>query len=289
MSRKAKWIASENIGKTFGRWLVLKDAGRGRIENEKAQSVLVLCICTCGSKIEKIRSLPGIAMHGGSCGCLKKESAAKTLRKNSVLYKEKLRNAWAPIEDYIGMTYNKLTIVNIDTLSNIPHESIAECLCECGNKKLAKIKSLKSGSIKSCGCGRFRKRNQEEIKEMMSDMRMICKTEEDRALFNDYSRWKAEVIKHHAVEISFNDWKEIVRSPCYYTGILPDQRLKIKKTINIFVHGVDRIDSSKGYIKDNCVPCQAKINRMKSAQDVESFIILCNQVANKHYRDIKSR
>lgn len=61
----------------------------------------------------------------------------------------------------------------------------------------------------------------------------------------------------------------------YYTGLIPD---------NYEEYSIDRIDSSKGYIKDNVVITTNKINLMKSDMSIEEFknqiISLYNNISN---------
>ena len=41
-------------------------------------------------------------------------------------------------------------------------------------------------------------------------------------------------------------------------------------------HGIDRVDSNKGYNTDNCVPCCKYCNRMKNRHSVTTFVRHCN-------------
>ncbi len=45
--------------------------------------------------------------------------------------------------------------------------------------------------------------------------------------------------------------------------------------------GIDRIDSSKGYTLDNCVPCCFTCNQMKSDYDFNEFINHINRISAK--------
>jgi hypothetical protein len=49
-------------------------------------------------------------------------------------------------------------------------------------------------------------------------------------------------------------------------------------------NGIDRLDSTKGYTADNCVPCAGNINIAKQSLSVEEFVEMCHQVAEKHPR-----
>ena len=46
------------------------------------------------------------------------------------------------------------------------------------------------------------------------------------------------------------------------------------------VNGIDRIDSSKGYSLDNCVPCCPLCNRLKSDLDKNMFLEHISKIHN---------
>lgn len=48
-------------------------------------------------------------------------------------------------------------------------------------------------------------------------------------------------------------------------------------------NGVDRRDSSRGYVAGNCVPCCAECNQMKGAVDAQRFWATCRRIAH-HWR-----
>jgi len=55
---------------------------------------------------------------------------------------------------------------------------------------------------------------------------------------------------------------------------------------NLIYNGVDRIDSTKGYIKDNLVPCCEICNKAKSNLDIEIFLNWVNRI-KKHESKFK--
>jgi hypothetical protein len=71
--------------------------------------------------------------------------------------------------------------------------------------------------------------------------------------------WRYSVGKRNAAQrdrkytISFGDYVQLIKNPCAYCG-------KIVET----GHGLDRVDSSKGYELNNVVPCCGACNRHKS-------------------------
>lgn len=59
----------------------------------------------------------------------------------------------------------------------------------------------------------------------------------------------------------------IIHQPCVYCGAEK-------------ANGIDRVDSSKGYIQDNVVPCCSICNWMKNALSVEDFYSHIDKVYN---------
>ena len=75
---------------------------------------------------------------------------------------------------------------------------------------------------------------------------------------------KSENAKSRGIDfdLTFSEYKRIVmRKNCYYTGIkLTNHNPVLPTHITI-----DRIDSTKGYTKDNCVGCANGVNAIKNA------------------------
>lgn len=87
------------------------------------------CECTCGNTID----LPGTYIGKGwkSCGCLQKESRTKLIP--------------------VGKRFGRLTIIGVHDI--VPGRGYRyNCLCDCGNKIIARGDMLKCGDVKSCGC-----------------------------------------------------------------------------------------------------------------------------------------
>ena len=70
-----------------------------------------------------------------------------------------------------------------------------------------------------------------------------------------------------------NDITEVmVKSQCFYCNI----------NVSDGLHGIDRMDNTKGYCQDNCVPCCKKCNFMKKALDAHTFISRCQHISKIH-------
>lgn len=77
------------------------------------------------------------------------------------------------------------------------------------------------------------------------------------------------------IRFDFDDFSKLVTSSCYYCNHKSDL-----ETI-----GIDRVDNSKGYILENCVPCCWNCNRIKHVYHQEFFIEKCKiMIKNKEPR-----
>ena len=145
------------------------------------------------------------------------------------------------------------------------------CKCICGKEKIFRYDSFvcknELDRAKSCGCKHIYRNN-----------------------LNAQKRRKPESVYRHIYEqchtssktrgINFNLTKkehfEIITKDCYYCGTPPEVRQPTRgKDRYVGVpapyNGVDRVDSSIGYVRANCVPCCSKCNYMKHELSVSSF------------------
>ena len=78
---------------------------------------------------------------------------------------------------------------------------------------------------------------------------------------NQYARYveTARKRKDNSFGLNFIEFLEIIKMPCVYCGF------------NDGIVGLDRVDSKKGYMKDNIVPCCKVCNYMKLDHPVEEW------------------
>ena len=118
------------IGQTFGQLKVIQET-----EERKNNSVVWLCQCNCGNIIKlstkELRS-DGI-IQCKNCG-----SQRDHIKKIT--------------ENYIGVKFNKLTVVEKTDQKQKDGKILYKCICDCGQEVLANITDLKRGHKKSCGC-----------------------------------------------------------------------------------------------------------------------------------------
>jgi hypothetical protein len=77
------------------------------------------------------------------------------------------------------------------------------------------------------------------------------------------------VLKQLLFEITKEEFVEIVKFPCNYCGIIQEKGF----------NGIDRLDSTIGYLPANCVSCCAMCNYMKKSLDKEIFVQCVEHIA----------
>ena len=150
------------------------------------------------------------------------------------------------------------------------------CRCDCGNEKVVVADNLSSGKSKSCGCLRL------EFLAKKGNQYGLYEDRELALLKIQYSHTKRRNKKMGSVDIiDFISFAELSKSPCKYCGLehskeIEDRLNESKKSKRLSDHilkcnGVDRVDSSKGYTKENSVPCCKYCNFAKHTMSETAF------------------
>lgn len=147
MGRKAVDIT----GQRFGHLTVIKKSEK----KTKDQKAWWVCRCDCGNE----NVVRGECLRLGrtkSCGC----------------------NEFRPM-DLTGHKYGYLTV--IERAGRTSDGRIAwKCVCDCGNETIVNSNNLRSGNVKSCGCGNFRKGEEKidkRIQHIWAGMHSRCYNE----------------------------------------------------------------------------------------------------------------
>lgn len=116
-------------GERFGRLTVIALVCKHR-ENG-APATIWKCKCDCGNIVD-VRA--GNLRSGGtkSCGCISKETAAKTAK------------------NLLGQKFGRLTVVARNGSKG--NRALWDCICECGNKITVSGNKLLTKNTLSCGC-----------------------------------------------------------------------------------------------------------------------------------------
>ena len=72
--------------------------------------------------------------------------------------------------------------------------------------------------------------------------------------------------KNSQFALSFEDFRETINLPCIYCGF------------NEGIVGIDRIDSSVGYLIDNIVPCCKVCNYMKLDHSIDGWFTYMSEI-----------
>lgn len=165
-----------------------------------------------------------------------------------------------------GKKIGKLTIINFSHhYRNAAHRLIIywNVICDCGVKKKVSSQSLNNGMAKSCGC--YRKES----------AIMKRKKPDEIVYFNKKYNGYVGNAKSKKIEFKLTkeEFREITEKNCTYCGELPTSPSTKKRGCGNYVgNGIDRINSSDGYIKSNCTPCCSKCNYMKNNLLLDSFL-----------------
>lgn len=108
---------------------MLEFAGR-----DKKRNALWKCKCDCGSEIV----VQQYRLKDGSCWHCKNCKASSSTRKEYI--------------DLIGSRVGKLLI--LERGQELGGHPAMRCMCDCGREKLIAVSSIRSGRVKSCGCGK---------------------------------------------------------------------------------------------------------------------------------------
>jgi len=146
-------------------------------------------------------------------------------------------------------------------------ENLNLCL-GCG-KVLEKLTDGIRGSVQRCTECYNKQRKIEEGRERNRNY-----LEEKKANLDNYLVSYIQCAKSRNIgfELSKVEFEEIVLMACYYCGSFNEKQ----------VVGVDRLNSSKNYTLDNCVPCCKICNFMKGSLSKNIFITQIHKIAIEH-------
>ncbi len=230
------------IGKKYNHLTII--SYKDTLNNKK----IYTCQCVCGKIIDAyIKYVKDGSKK--SCGCQKLKPQFK---------------------DLTNQVFGKLKVIKKDNCKSTHTKWI--CKCECGLEKSILGTSLSAGKTKSCGCIQ---------KSIVSKLKSTKKFEEIPLTYirNIKSGAKKRNLNVH---ITIEDiWKIYLNQnkKCYFTGLpigFCDIRYKSGHISNSA--SLDRIDSSKDYMIDNCCLVYKDINFMKQNFPVDKFLNYCKLI-----------
>lgn len=149
--------------------------------------------------------------------------------------------------EWSGKVFGRLTVISEASGKKI------NCRCQCG--KLVQIykQHARSGNTVSCGC-------------YISEYLKLTNNGLDANINRVINRYQNKA-KKRGFEWSLTDQEahDLMTNDCVYCGSSPQQiahGFKNKDFITLY-NGIDRVDSTIGYIMSNCVSCCGQCNIMK--------------------------
>ena len=109
---------------------------------------------------------------------------------------------------------------------------------------------------------------------------LMAKQSDDsrRLWFKEHAYKRRAKRKGILFNLTDKEFLSLVTSPCYYCGFYGETRSI--RTFQIEMLTIDRLDSDKGYVFDNCVPACKQCNTIKMDYSVEDFKIKIKQIYN---------
>lgn len=167
---------------------------------------------------------------------------------------------------------------------------VARCIC--GVEKTVQLGNIKSGSSKRCDkCGYEARAKKNRLKGDQSGL--VNK----RCAFG---RYKQGAVKRGLnFSITLDEFLDLASKNCYYCDSEPSNCYNLThskgprkgkpRAGKPFIHnGIDRLDSDKGYDRNNCVPCCKKCNIAKSSMGELEFYDWIGRVFNHCKQRIKN-
>jgi hypothetical protein len=159
--------------------------------------------------------------------------------------------------------------------NNVIHSALASntntvhqvcCNCHEDFEKYLTRYNKESKLCKSCN------QKQQLLDDKRQNRKRNYKNENLKNLNRYYKQYiKSAIGRNYIIELQFEDFQELVKQKCHYCDYIKNGE----------ANGVDRVDNSKGYTKENCVACCEICNRIKHVYHPQFFIEKC-QILSKH-------
>ena len=274
------------LNKKFGSWTVIYEAEPYRNKTNTYTRRRWHCKCKCGNEEDIIEQN---LISGKSVQC-------KQCRWNN--RKENIE---------IGKIYGNLKVLKLDKEYRNRNDLLDSqkkwlCECQCNNKTIRSYYGnylLNSNAPRRCG-----KIGCDETKNVIKDGKLIKTTcskcnklkpieefrkgehvclecnpyktfmnDKEKDLNKRYLTYQTRAKKKKInFELTKEEFDNITNQPCLYCGEYTEGKENV---------GIDRIDSNKGYIKGNCVPCCVNCNLGKYTSNVSVWLKRMRKISER--------
>jgi hypothetical protein len=176
----------------------------------------------------------------------------------------------------VGQKFGKLTVIEPVLQSDKWQRYFFKCLCDCGRETRVSGTALKRLKTVSCGCALTEHLRQLNLSKRLPDFKGA-----KRRLFLRYAAGAR--MRGISFDLSFEDFVEVVQKACRYCGrsCVSSQSAYTKRSAERFAYtGIDRLNNSIGYSKENSVSCCAICNKSKGTMSEIDFLNWINLVHN---------
>jgi hypothetical protein len=158
----------------------------------------------------------------------------------------------------VGDVIGKLTIIKYLGLDK--HRSrLWECLCKCGKIVNRTSYNITKRKIPSCGVSEACKNHyQGDLKEATATV-----------VLHNYKQGCKKTGR--SFNLSKQDFLDLIFNNCHYCRSPPFSRFYKKKGTYVAYNGLDRVENTEGYRRDNVVPCCFICNRAKGSFTQEQW------------------
>jgi hypothetical protein len=180
----------------------------------------------------------------------------------------------AKLRDLTGETFGKLTVLHqvAKRLYGKTTKRMWACKCECGNTLDVNTGALTTGNTKSCGCFH----NSLSAKNSKNSRYKLAKPDAGYvSVMNSYKQ--NAVSRNQTFELTFDQFKSLITSNCFYCGNEPSNVYK-RAYYDIKYNGVDRVDNNIGYTLSNTVTCCKICNIAKNNNTYDDFLQWANRL-----------
>lgn len=177
--------------------------------------------------------------------------------------------------DLIGQRFGRGTV--IAKIGNDKNGcTIWELICDCGNHFTAITGNLNYRHVKSCGCYNYESRLP-GIKAAAEKISLPYGEASFRELYRSYKAGAKN--RKLQFEIEPEIFRNFTKQPCSYCGQLPSTVFSANRFSGEYIYnGIDRIDSTKGYVIGNLCTCCKTCNFAKRNMTKSDFLCWVERV-----------
>jgi hypothetical protein len=189
----------------------------------------------------------------------------------------------------IGSRFGRLEVVGYAGTIGTGNAALAswKVKCDCGTEKTITGVQLRRTRNPSKSCGCLQKEWASKLCTVNSPKKMNYEELREAEAYNHFRNQAKQ--RGIDFKLSPTELVELIVKSCYYCNKEPSNifRIKNRKDLSWIIkyQGIDRIDSNKGYVLDNCRPCCKQCNVAKLDQAESDFL----EHISKLYNNLKNK